>query len=292
MAAITNSSTLSDVALRWLVVGADGLIGAALVAELERRGQPVVGTTRRPGSRHRLLDLAVDPGAWTLPAADIAVLCAAATRISDCEVAPDQSVRVNVAAPLALAQRIWAQGGFVVFLSSSAVFDGVTGVPRPDTPLAPTHAYGRHKAEAEAALLAAAGGRGLAIIRPTKVFAPDTPLLRGWRADLAAGRIIAPHAWRSMAPLHHEVATAGILAIAGEREAGIWHLSGAEDVDYAGFARRWATTCGYPASLIVPQTGPEAAPRARLDMTATTRRFGIIAPTLDATVASLAREMP
>lgn len=290
MAATTNSSTSNEAPPHWLVIGADGLIGAALVAELERRGQPVAGTSRRPDSRHWALDLAAAPGTWTLPAADIAVLCAAATRIADCEADPQTCTQTNIAAPLALAERVWAGGGFVVFLSSSSVFDGVATVPTTATKPAPTHAYGRHKADAEAALFAAARGRGLAIIRPTKVLAAATPLLREWRATLAAGRIITPHAWRSMAPLHIDVAAAGILAIAGKREAGIWHLSGAEDVDYADFARRWAAANGYPANLVAPRTNAGAASRARLDMTATTHRFGIIAPTLDTTVAALVRE--
>lgn len=288
MAATTNSSTLNEP--RWLVVGVDGLIGGALVTALAASGRSVTGTTRRKDTTHAPLDLAADPGEWTLPPGDIAILCAAATRIADCEANPGLTARINVEAPRALAERLWARGCFVVFLSSSGVFDGVSELPTPATPPLATNAYGRQKVVAETALLAAARGRGLAIIRPTKVLSAATPLLSEWDTALASGHSITPHAWRSMAPLHRDAATAGILAIAAARESGIWHLSGAEDVNYAEFALRWAAVRGYPLALVVPQAGSNSAPRARLDMSATTRRFGIAAPTVATTISALARE--
>ncbi|MBI4983952.1 MAG: sugar nucleotide-binding protein [Rhodocyclales bacterium] len=236
-------------------------------------------------------ECAGDPQQWQRPACDIALVCAAAARLVDCEANQSATARVNVAAPLALAQRVWAQGGFVVFLSSSGIFDGCRDLPAPATPPAPLNAYARQKAAAEASLLAAASGRGLAIVRPTKILARQTPLLRAWEDALAARSVIAPHAWRRMSPLHLDTAADAMLVIAAARAHGIWHLSASEDVDYADFARRWAAARGFPPDRIQPLAGDDpAAQRARLDMTETTRRFDIKPPSVDDTIAALQKE--
>lgn len=280
-----------DHSLRWLVIGADSLIGAALHTTLKTRGAEVTGTSRRAGSPHLPLDLAADPRQWQLPGCDIAIICAAESRLADCERDPQTTSRINVAAPLALSLRIRAQGGFVVFISSSSVFDGLDHLPAPDTPPAPVHVYGRQKAEAEASMRQAATDRSLAIIRPTKILSRHTPLLREWETALASAATITPHAWRWMAPLHLNSAVKGMIAIAASRADGIWHLSGEEDIDYADFALRWASALNYPSALIMPQTGGNPLPqRARLDMSTTTRRFGIAPPGVDDTIAALQRE--
>ncbi len=279
--------------LRWLIIGADSLVGRYLFTSLQLDGVDVKGTSRRWGSPNIYLDLTASPSTWTLPPADIVVIAAAMPRIADCEADPATSEQINVIAPLALARHMWeTHGSFVVFISSSGVFDGVDDVPQPDTPPYPLNAYGHQKAAAEAALLCAAAeyNKGLAIIRPTKILADSTPLLCEWQAALAAGQTIHPHAWRSMAPVAVAWLTHAIRTIAAARASGVWHLSAIQDVNFAEFARSWASLSGYPPSRVQPDLGPGSPPpRARLDMRATTERFGIIAPTLGDTLTSLQR---
>lgn len=276
-------------ALRWLIVGADGLIGRHLHAALHLGGANVRGTSRRWGSPHAFLDLAADPASWDLPEADMVVIAAAVPRIADCESDPVATHRINVDAPLNIAARVWSRGGHVVFLSSSGVFDGVSGVPTTTTPPQPLNAYGQQKMQAENALQAAAGTQyGLTIIRPTKILGEESPLLREWLATLSAGQPIHPHAWRWMAPLAVAWAVRVMLIIAASRESGIWHLSAASDVDFAEFARRWAALRGFPPQLVQPEQNPQAKPmRARLDMQATTERFAIVPPSLAETLAAM-----
>src|SRR5471032_3480804 len=71
-----------------LIVGADGQIGAALLAGLRRQGVPVAGTTRRrarvdAGLRH--FDLAEPDGALALAGVGAVVVCAAISNIAQCE---------------------------------------------------------------------------------------------------------------------------------------------------------------------------------------------------------------
>jgi len=293
--ATTSSFTLSDASahpssLRWLVVGADGMLGRELLSSLRQDGANVLGTSRREGSQHLRLDLSEIGGETDLPPADIVILTAAMTRIADCESDPKTSHRINVSAPLSLAKHAWQEhNAFVVFISSSGVFDGVNELPNPQTHPRPLNLYGRQKTEAEAALTeAAVDNFGLAIIRPTKILGPSTPLLVEWETALTRGTVIRPHAWRSMAPLSVRWATRAIATIAADRAAGIWHLSAAEDVSFADFANKWVASRGFPSHLIHPEEHSEISPsRARLDMQATMQRFRLSSPTLDTVVSDL-----
>ncbi len=289
MTEIINSRDFAS--LRWLIVGADGLLGGRMLNHLSSCGAAASGTSRRKGSSLVSLDLTQDLTLWQAPPCDVVVLCAAASRIAECETDPSGTERINVEAPLLLARKFWDQGSFVVFVSSSAVFDGCADLPNTETPLCPTNAYGKPKAHAETLLRAEVRGDRLAIIRPTKLLARETPRLAEWENALRAGGTIAPSASLVMAPLHIDDASSAILAIAAVRVGGNWHLSGREDISYADFAKAWAGALGLATSGIRPQSDDATPPqRARLDMTTTTKRFDIAAPTVAATVAALARE--
>ena len=111
---------------RVLVVGGDGLIGGMLVRGFKERGWPVVATTRRasaPGTVY--LDLGDSEAARApLPPVDLAIFAAAMAGFNLCREAPDLARRVNVDAPVALAERLAREGTRCVLVSTNAVFDG------------------------------------------------------------------------------------------------------------------------------------------------------------------------
>lgn len=266
------------------------MLGYSLIASLRQDGAVALGTSRREDSQYLHLDLNEAGAGANLPPTDIVIITAAMTRIADCENNPEASRRINVSGPIALAKSAWQEhNAFVVFISSSAVFDGVDELPYPHTPTRPLNLYGAQKAETEATLAETAGDNfSLAIVRPTKVLAPSTPLLVEWEAALARGTVICPHAWRSMAPLSVGWTTRAIATIAANRAAGIWHLSASEDVSFADFAKQWAASRGFPPHLIQPEERSDLSPsRARIDMQATMQRFGLSSPTLDTVVSDL-----
>src|SRR5262249_32791547 len=153
--------------MRVVIVGADGLIGNGLHANLCQRGHSVLGTTRKndqAGQKDRIfLDLAEPSPA--VPPADVAIICAALSKFAECRNYPDEARQVNVVAPLAIAQQIHGHGGRTLLLSSSAVFDCLSSRRMADEPTAPRSTYGRMKAEAEAGILALGG----IVLRLTKV---------------------------------------------------------------------------------------------------------------------------
>lgn len=208
-----------------LVVGGDGVLGAALARRL---GAQV--TTRRAGGG-LVVDLA-RPAAWPeLPTVDVAILCAAESRLAACEQDPQRTRAVNVVATVELARRLKARGAFVVFLSSNHVFDGREPDRRWDAPTCPVNEYGRQKAETEGQL------EGCAVLRLSRVI---TPIVDAWRSLLARGEPIVAAEDVAVAPVELDAAVAAVARIARARAAGVYQLSGPRDLSYFDLARHIA----------------------------------------------------
>lgn len=275
----------------YLVVGSDGLIGAALKRKLLAGGRTVLGTTRQPESVEKdvlQLDLAGNMDEWDVPTGiSTAFLCTAVTTLKQCEADPVGSYLVNVRNMTRLAEKLAQSGVFVVFLSTSAVFDGSQAFATCDAPLFPTTEYGRQKLHAERLLLAL--GEHVAIVRPTKVVSPDMPLLVQWREALERGETIRPFSDLPMSPIPLDFVVGALIAIADARRSGIYQLSGASDMSYAEFAAAWMNRLGFPAHLLQGCSAGEGIGKPRfstLDMGAVTRQFGLEPPTLKQTLDS------
>lgn len=281
---------------RALVIGADGTIGGALYRRLAHAGWEVHGTTRRPRAErpHLLrLDLAEDPDAFAVPP-NISIAWLLAAQTSQARVRADQvsTRRVNVQNTVALASRLSGHGAFLVFPSTSLVFDGALEKVPPGHPLAPASEYGRQKAEAERALIAA--GDGIAIVRIAKVLHAQVPLIRNWIADLRAGRPISAFTDLVVSPVPLAFAVKALLRVGARRTSGIFQVSGAAEVTYFELARALARAIGAGAELVRPRpASADGLPAESLSRHATldTRRlaeeFGMAAPSIAETVRSL-----
>ena len=223
-----------------LIVGADGAIGKSLVVAYEAAVQSVWQTTRhrnRVSERRLFLDLSEDVSDWPLPteATRTAILCAAVTSLERCRVEPGTSRRVNVVGTVALAERLVDAGAFVIFLSTSAVFDGKTPFAKPADLTNPQTEYGRQKAEVEGRLLKF--GDRVAVVRFGKVIAPDMPLFTSWAANLRAGKVIHPFSDMVMAPISVAFAVQVLRQVTQRQLPGITQVSAAEDITFANAAR-------------------------------------------------------
>lgn len=279
-----------------LVVGADSGIGKRLLTSLARAGQTVIGTTRRDASTPPTcchLDLACDPATWQLPLhVDVAYLCAAVTALATCEAHPAQTALINVERTCLLAHMLVERGALVVFLSTNLVFDGQSPYRNAHDSVCPTTAYGWQKAEAERALLAF--GESVAVVRLTKVLAPETPLLHMWGTELRHGRCITPFADMVMAPVPLAFVCATLQQIGQRQLSGIFQVSGAHDLSYVEAALIGARSLGANPALIRPSTAMAsgqvkvAPPRhTTLDATRIGTTLGLVAPPVEATLAAL-----
>ena len=233
------------------VVGADGLIGAAVAARLDAAGSPVIRTSRcgSPGSIP--LDLAALPAQWSPPPGiAAAVICAAITSTDECRTRPDDCRRVNVEATCAIGCRLADAGSRIVFLSTNLVFDGSTPFMPATAPRHPHTAYGRMKAEAEERLLAL--GTGTTVVRLTKVIGRSLPVIDRWRDFLGRGEPIKPLTDLVIAPVSLDLAATVIAAAAREPLGPVLQVSARADVSYADVAARLARRWGAAGDLVRP----------------------------------------
>lgn len=217
-----------------IVIGADSKIGHALLAALRQGSEIVHATSRRPDAAtqgYLYLDLtnsALDRA--PLPKVEVVFICAALTSIAACEANPALARRINVQAPVALANRFGAAGARSIFLSTDAVFDGTIANVPADQPPSPSTEYGRLKAEAEAELLKL--GETVSVLRLTKVLAPDLGLFTGWIDTLSKGGEIAAFSDLAFAPISLGEAVGALSAVAMDRSGGIYQASAAADITY------------------------------------------------------------
>ena len=132
--------------MRILLLGAGGLLGRHLAAELPRHGHALTALTHPEADitdASRLDDLFRRP--W-----DAVINTAAACNFDLCESAPDATARINRDAPLDLADRCHAHGAKFVQFSSDYVFKGDLERPLTERDIPePLSAYGRQKADIE-----------------------------------------------------------------------------------------------------------------------------------------------
>lgn len=238
--------------MRCLVIGADGSFGGALSSSLGSRGHTVVTTTRRrahaTGNGCLFWDLAET--APPMPGTDVAVICAAMARFEDCRRHPELAHRVNVAAPLELGGSLTSAGARVIFLSTSAVFDGSRPLACENDRPAPRSVYGHLKAEAEARLLDL--GSSVSVLRLTKVVKPGAGLLSGWIRDFGHGKTVCAFDDHRFCPLTVAHVVEAIVALIESGERGIFHVSGAADVSYFDVVRFLARRTGVADDRIKP----------------------------------------
>lgn len=243
----------------WVVVGGEGLIGSRLSRLAVANWPRVVPTTRRPGRASGWLHADFSTGDWEDVVGarpEVVFVCAAITGMKACEEEPERARQVNVEAPVELAAQLMSLGTFVLFLSTNAVFDGNTPDPDEDAHVMPANAYGRQKADAEAALRLLPGAdRQLAIVRLSKVLVPDAGIPAVFRRQLEAGQICEAFDDLLMCPVSADYVVDGLGVIAARREPGVFHLSGVDSISYASFARKMAASFGWAHSLVKPVTG-------------------------------------
>src|SRR4051794_27647510 len=131
--------------MRFVVVGASGMLGQDLVSLLETAGEDVVALGRGAVD---ITDLGAVRAA--VDGADVVVNCAAYTAVDAAEEAEPAAFAVNAVGAANVARAAHAHGARTVQISTDYVFDGNATQPyAEDAAVAPASAYGRTKAAGE-----------------------------------------------------------------------------------------------------------------------------------------------
>ncbi|HVT59055.1 MAG TPA: dTDP-4-dehydrorhamnose reductase [Thermoanaerobaculia bacterium] len=253
--------------MRTLVLGGSGMLGRAVVAEARRRGWAALGLSReqgdvRDGGRMRYWMEAFRP--------EVAVNCAAFTRVDACESAREQAIAVNGEAVGEVVRAAARAGARLVHVSTDYVFDGEARLPyREEAPTGPRSVYGQSKLDGERRALAA---RDSLVVRTSWLFGPGGPnfvativglIERGTRPLRVVDDQVG-------APTYTPFLARALLDLARLGARGVVHYRNGGPVSWYAFAaaiaRLWASGPREPAGSVevVPVKSteyPRPAPR-------------------------------
>lgn len=275
--------------MKVLVTGRDGQVAQSLA---ERHGGHELVFAGRPD-----LDLA-DPASIerTVAAVNPALVISAAayTAVDKAEEEPELAMAVNGEGPGVLARAAAKIGAPVIHLSTDYVFDGSLDRPwREDDPVAPLGVYGATKLAGEQAV--AASGAAYAILRTAWVYSPfganfvKTMLRLAETRDLLS--VVEDQQGCPTSALDIADGIGAVIAAWKTDPAlganAIYHLAGAGETHWAGFARAIFAESGKRGGPVaevvgVPSTDYPTRVRrpanSRLDCMRMAQTFGYRAP--------------
>lgn len=222
-----------------LIVGADSQIGSALKDHLIQKDIVVFGTTRKKETANEIiyyLDLENPEFDALNEKFDSVVVCAATTSIAKCEEAPQKYKNINVTNTIKLIDKLAANGSFVIYLSSNAVFDGKKPFYKNTDKTCPVTLYGKFKNEVEEHLTNNLADRSC-VLRLTKVITQNTPFIERWKSDSNNGLKIKTYVNKLLSPIHIDDVIETIQLLIQKKSKGIYHLGGDEEISYTEYAK-------------------------------------------------------
>lgn len=236
--------------MRWLVVGANGMLGQDLVAMLDERGQSVDAADRDE------LDI-TDPASAMAGVAgyDVVVNCAAWTAVDDAETHEGAAFTVNGVGPANLATAARAAGARLVQISTDYVFAGDALTPyAEDAPLAPKSAYGRTKGAGEWAVRA--NTDDYLIVRTAWLYGAHGNCFPKTMVKLLADRDSLTVVDDQVGQPTWTVDLADLVfrLVEAKAPSGIYHGTSSGQASWFDFARAAVVAAGHDAEAIQPTT--------------------------------------
>jgi dTDP-4-dehydrorhamnose reductase len=253
---------------RWLVVGANGMLGQDLVAKLGDVGPEEAGMGESAGPREvtavdrDVLDI-IDPGACLKAVAgqDLVVNVAAWTRVDEAESHESDAFAVNAVGAANLARACSAAGVRMVQVSTDYVFAGDASRPySEDAPISPRSAYGRTKAAGEWAVQSLCPQSW--IVRTAWLYGAHGPNFVKTMAGLAAKQdtVSVVDDQRGQPTWTVDLAAAIVRLVEGQAPFGTYHGTSAGETTWFGFAQAIFDELGLDSDRVKPAT-TDAFPR-------------------------------
>lgn len=236
--------------MRWLVVGARGMLGTDLVAALGADGRRVTALDRA--------DVDITEPRQTLAAVaghDVVVNCAAYTAVDAAETDEPAAFAVNAIGAANLARATRVHGARLVHLSTDYVFDGTASAPYiEDAALAPRSAYGRTKAAGEWAVAAEAPDH--LVLRTAYLYGAHGACFPRTIVRLARerGGVDVVDDQRGQPTWTADVADLVIRLVDAGAAPGTYHATSSGDASWFEFARAAVEAAGLEPSIVNPTT--------------------------------------
>lgn len=239
--------------MRWLVAGANGMLGQDLVAALEAEGEEVRGVglpetdiTDAASIARSLVDV------------DVVVNAAAYTAVDKAEEDEASAFTLNAVGPQLLARRAREIGARLVHISTDYVLDGTATEPYAETaPLAPASAYGRTKGAGEWAVRAES--EDYLIVRTAWLYGEHGACFPKTMARLAAERdrltVVADQVGQPT--WTRDLADLVVRLVRAQAPSGVYHGTSGGAVSWHGFTQEIVRTMGKDPQMVVPVTSAE-----------------------------------
>jgi dTDP-4-dehydrorhamnose reductase len=239
-----------------LIIGGDSFIGAELQTFLRLSGYDVMSTTRKKnmiGKKNFLyLDLN-NQESFLIKQKNFstAFICAGITSIAKCEYDSINTRKINVINTISLVKELISNGTRIVYISSSAVFDGNNEWPNEFSLCNPSCEYGKQKLAVESLLLSSSTSETPAtIVRLTKVLSVGSGILKNYmeknRLNLSSSYFID----LNICPISISYVIQSIMTIFRSKAKGIFHLSGDTELSYFDFLMNFSSLINADQSLI------------------------------------------
>ncbi len=237
--------------MKWLVTGANGMLGTDLVDLLRAEGHEVTAAAR--GSLDVTDAEAVDRA---VAGHDVVVNCAAWTAVDAAEEHEDEALAVNADGARLLARAAAAHGARLVQVSTDYVFDGTSSTPYDeDAPTAPASAYGRTKAAGEAAVREELPG-GHLVVRTAWLYGAHGGCFPKTIARVARekGQVSVVDDQVGQPTWTADVAAVIVALIGADAPAGTYHATSGGRCSWFDFAQRVVVAAGLESSAVLPTT--------------------------------------
>ena len=258
-----------------LITGASGLLGGNLTLELVRRGYSValqyrihpIAVSGATSAACDLTNVAATARLQSKWVPSSVVHCAAATNVDWCETHPQEAMRINAQAAGELAAWARSVGAGFVYISTDAVFDGISGGYSETDQVLPRNCYARSKLAGEEAVLRAM---------------PEALVLRvniyGWNLQaksslaewillrLEHGEAVPGFCDTTFSPVLVNDIAEWILRLLEMGSRGIYHVGSTDHITKYDFAREVASVFRLDTSLVKETLVRESsltAPRPR-----------------------------
>jgi len=219
-----------------LIIGASGLLGQSLFNKLNSNIFDTWGTFNSKlinSKKHFHLDILKENFLEYLPNNDFdyVIMCSALTDQKFCQENPQISKLINYKRTLDVIKFYLSRGAFIVFPSTSLVFDGNKKFPETEDKKNPISDYAKNKSMVEDYLLKLYPDR-ISIVRLTKIIGKDFPLFSNWINQIINKEKVFPFKDMFFSPISALLAVECIENIILMNKAGITHVSASGDISY------------------------------------------------------------
>ncbi len=218
--------------MKILLIGKESSISILLASRLKNEGFDIITTSRRSEKNDSIqLDLLdVDSFLKNPPIVDIVIILAAISEFKECRNRFEEANIINKEAPVKIACHYSQFGTKVIFLSTSAVFDGCSpNISSLELQNARSE-YGKMKALAEQELLRM--GRNICVLRFSKVITEKINIFSTWKDQLLKGEVITCFKDQYISPFNSNLACDILVLLVKNFKNGIFQFSANSDMSY------------------------------------------------------------